>query len=73
MHLTANQVVQLLWIHEKEPEVELEFTESELKTLHLELLSTLHLADSPYKRKLKTLDVKEIAAMIYTTKEPLFK
>lgn len=61
MNLTANQCLNLLWIHYMETQ-DLGFTPKELQALEYEICSRFRDLDSPYKMHLK-----------YNTQEKLTK
>lgn len=61
MHLTANQTVQLLWMHFCEPSSQVDLAPKEVRSLTLDLvLGWDSLVPSVYVSALKTTDKEEL-------------
>ena len=71
-HFTGNQALGLLWVAQKEPQVELELTKEELRHLQLIVVDEWEFLDSPYRKKLVSKDKLEILALMLK-EEPIFK
>lgn len=71
-HFTGNQALGLLWVVQKEPQVELELTKEELRHLHLIVIDEWDFIDSPYMKNLVSKDKLEILSLM-TKQEPIFK
>jgi len=71
-HFTSNQALNLLWVNQKDPEVNLELTKEELRHLQLTVIDEFDFIDSPYKKELVSKSKLEILSLM-TKQEPIFK
>lgn len=68
----ANESLQLLWVHYKEPIVDLQLTDEEIKYLQLVILDEWDTLTTVYKKQLVTTDKLELLSLFSNGKE-IFK
>lgn len=69
---TANESLQLLWVHYKEPIVDLQLTEEEIKYLQLTIVDEWDTLTTHYKKQLVTQDKLELLSLM-SNGEPIFR
>lgn len=69
---TANESLQLLWVHFKEPIAELKLTKEELKYLQLVIIDEWDTLTTQYKKQLVTQDKLDLLS-IMSKGLPIFK
>ncbi len=68
---SANQAIQLLWVHLEDPSVNLGLTKEEVAHLKLEVIADWENLTSPYRKFLPSLD-KLVILSIMANDENLF-
>lgn len=68
----ANESLQLLWVHYKEPIVDLQLTEEEIKYLQLTIVDEWDTLTTHYKKQLVTQDKLELLSLM-SNGEPIFR